>query len=98
MTAAEIEERNDQILLQLSRGAELKVVAHRFRLSYSSVWLLSQRNGLKKRRAMKREQARKWLQMFREGLSIGEIARRVGVPETTCRTAINKLRRTVAHG
>lgn len=98
MKPAEIQERNEQILLLLGRGADLKPVAHRFGLSYSSVWLLSKRAGIKKRRAMKREQARKWLQMFREGLSIGEIARRVGVPETTCRTAINKLRRLVTHG
>jgi hypothetical protein len=92
VTRAEITERTERIVLQLSRGIEPKRVAMQYGVTYQAVWWLGRQHGVKRRTEIKQERARSWLRKHSGGLSWAEIARREGVPATTVRSAVERER------
>lgn len=93
-----LEEGNEQIVLMVGRGAEIKEAAIRFGLSYGMTWLICMRAGIRKRRAAKKDETRRWLRHVESGLSIAAAARLEGVPEMTLRARVNNFRGRIANG
>lgn len=86
-------ERTERIVTLAMRGVNLKVVARREGVTYNAVWWMARRHGVRKATEVKRERTRAWLRRHEAGVSMAEIARSEGLPATTVRSAVERLRK-----
>jgi DNA-directed RNA polymerase specialized sigma24 family protein len=94
-----MKERTNRIVTLLSMGIEPKRVALQNGLTYQAVRSAGLRHGVKRRSEIKRERFREWEQLHQIGFSMAEVAWLEGVPATTVRSALERLRKQeVARG
>lgn len=85
-------DRNERIVTLAMRGVDVKRIAHIVGLTYQAVWSVARRHGVKRTTEVKRLRSRAWLKKHESGVSMAEIARLEGIPATTVRSAIERLR------
>jgi hypothetical protein len=89
----EMSDRNERIVTRAMKGCDLKLIAHVEGVTYQAVWRIARRYGVKRTTELKRERARAWMRHHEAGLPMAEVARREGLPATTVRSAVERLRK-----
>lgn len=93
-----ITNRVDSVVTLLMRGIAPKRVARLHGVTYQAVRAAGLRHGVKRRSQLRRERHREWLEFHEAGFSMAQVAWIVGVPVTTVRSAIDRLRKAVTNG
>jgi hypothetical protein len=85
-------ERDRRIVADAANGMTFNAIGRKYGLSGSFVAWLAVRRGIPKRRTCTRQRDAEWLAMHEQGLTINEVAARVGKPWSTVREGIARAR------
>lgn len=88
----EREERNRRIFEEALAGNSFREIARRHGMSGAGVARLAVRMGIPQRRTCSRQRDAEWLAMYEKGMSIKQIAQRVGRPWSTVREGVARAR------